>query len=131
MAIDGTIGAWGWAGQAGSIAASINGNINSLLWAANSGNVQVGPVTRAQISPPPNVPVDTIDARGVPVAVQSGWANFFSSSYNILSALTQSGTTANRPTKLLWSGRTYFDTTLGLPIWYKFTGWVNASGNSV
>ena len=85
----------------------------------------------AQINPPPNIPVDTFGNHGLPVAVSAGWANFFSATYNILFALTQSGTTAQRPTKLLWSGRTYFDTTLGMPIWYKFAGWVNASGIQV
>ena len=131
MAIDGTIGAWGWAGPQGSIATSVSGGTGVLSWLSSPGNVQAGPVTQAQINPPPNVPVDAVDARGVPVAVQNGWATFFSASYNILFALTQSGTTAQRPTKLLWAGRTYFDTTLGLPIWYRFTGWVNSSGNAV
>ena len=151
MAIDGTIGAWSWDGQNGTLATSINGTTGTFDWAGQNssiaraingvsgvlswlsigGKVQVGPVTRAQISPPPNVPVDTFDSRGMPVAVDNGWATFFSSAYYILFAVTQSGTTAQRPTKLLWAGRTYFDTTLGMPIWYKFAGWVNSSGNEV
>ncbi len=47
-----------------------------------------------------------------------------------------SGTTANRPTKLLWPGRMYYDTTLaanGKPIWVNkgATGWVDATGAAV
>ena len=41
------------------------------------------------------------------------------------------GTTANRPTFDLQVGSTYFDTTLGIPIWYKGTVWVNSSGATV
>ena len=37
----------------------------------------------------------------------------------ILSALTQSGTTAARPTKFLWLGRPYWDTTLGYNVRVK------------
>ena len=42
-----------------------------------------------------------------------------------------SGTTANRPTLQLQIGQTYFDTTLGIPIWYNGTVWKNASGTKV
>ena len=131
MAINGAIAVWGWAGQQGSIAAAINSTGGAWSWLSIGGNVQVGPVTKAQINQPPNIPVDMADANGMPIAVNTGWTNFFSASYNILFALTQSGTTAQRPTKLLWAGRTYFDTTLGIPVWYRFTGWVNSSGVAV
>lgn len=60
-----------------------------------------------------------------------GWQEFFNLVVTLLSALTQSGTTAQRPAKVLWVGRTYFDTTLGIPIWYRGTVWVNASGGVV
>jgi len=40
-------------------------------------------------------------------------------------AMRQSGTTANRPTALLWVGRRYFDTDLGLPVYWNGTAWVN------
>jgi hypothetical protein len=43
----------------------------------------------------------------------------------------QAGTTANRPTLQLQIGQTYFDTTLGIPIWYNGTVWKNASGSTV
>ena len=43
----------------------------------------------------------------------------------------QNGTTANRPTLNLQIGQFYFDTTLGIPIWYNGTVWKNASGTTV
>lgn len=74
-----------------------------------------------------------VDASGnaAELIMKIEWRNFFSSVYNICSAVTNSGLTANRPTKLLWTGRTYFDTTLGKPIWYKTAGWVDATGGNV
>ena len=42
-----------------------------------------------------------------------------------------SGTTANRPTLQVQVGQSYFDTTLGIPIWYNGTVWKNASGTTV
>lgn len=85
----------------------------------------------ALISSPGVNAVDELDPNGRPVAVATGWRNFFNSVYLICNALTMSGTTANRPTAGLWTGRMYFDTTLGIPIWYKTAGWVNATGGAV
>ena len=63
------------------------------------------------------------------------WTNWLASAQLILSATEQSGTTALRPTKNLWIGRHYFDTTLGLEIWVKQVTpsvvWVNGAGVSV
>jgi len=42
-----------------------------------------------------------------------------------------SGTTANRPTLQVQVGQQYYDTTLGIPIWYNGTVWKNASGTTV
>lgn len=58
----------------------------------------------------------------------SGWLNLL---WAAAMPSTQSGTTANRPVKGLYTGRFYFDTTLGKPIWYKTSGWVDATGASV
>lgn len=44
------------------------------------------------------------------------------------------GTTANRPANTptpLATGQTYYDTTLGIPIWWNGTVWKNASGTTV
>jgi hypothetical protein len=42
-----------------------------------------------------------------------------------------SGTTADRPTGRLQVGQYYFDTTIGRPIWYNGTNWINAAGTVV
>jgi hypothetical protein len=39
-----------------------------------------------------------------------------------------SGTTANRPTENLQVGQYYFDTSLGYPIYWNGSDWVNAIG---
>ncbi len=41
------------------------------------------------------------------------------------------GDTASRPTSLATNGTMYFDTTLGIPIWYDGTNWVDATGTIV
>lgn len=47
------------------------------------------------------------------------WGNLFSRWQTLISASQQSGVTADRPTKALWIGRRYFDTTLGKPVFVK------------
>jgi hypothetical protein len=41
------------------------------------------------------------------------------------------GSTADRPTINLQIGQQYFDTTLGLPIWWNGTDWIDAAGTVV
>lgn len=41
------------------------------------------------------------------------------------------GTTANRPTLQLQIGQQFYDTTLGIPIWWNGSVWKNASGTTV
>ena len=48
----------------------------------------------------------------------------------IAGAATGVGTTANRPAGPA-TGCGYFDTTLGIPIWYDGANWINASGTTV
>ena len=60
-----------------------------------------------------------------------GWTQFMSNVHRLLSGLVESGTTAQRPTKNLYTGRMFFDTTLGLPIWHDGTNWIDAAGNTV
>lgn len=91
----------------------------------------------ALINPPPTDSVDhgVTDFTGL-VRVRDGWRNFFNATFTVCSALTMSGTTANRPTVLLWAGRPYFDISLaanGKPIWRNKgnTGWVDATGAAV
>jgi hypothetical protein len=41
------------------------------------------------------------------------------------------GTTALRPTTSLQVGQFYFDTSLGIPIWWNGSNWVDATGTAV
>jgi hypothetical protein len=41
------------------------------------------------------------------------------------------GTTVLRPTTSLQVGQFYFDTSLGIPIWWNGTNWVDATGTVV
>jgi hypothetical protein len=41
------------------------------------------------------------------------------------------GATTARPPQNLTVGQTFFDTTLGTPIWWNGTGWVDSTGGSV
>jgi hypothetical protein len=52
-------------------------------------------------------------------------------SFLVTISTPQNGTTANRPTQNLQVGQFYFDTTLGYPIWYDGTDWVDATGAAV
>lgn len=85
----------------------------------------------ALVSSPGTSAVDTQDSSGALIGVSGGWRNFFNSVFNVCNALTMSGTTANRPTVGLWTGRMFFDLTLGKPIWFKTVGWVDATGAGV
>ena len=42
-----------------------------------------------------------------------------------------SGTTAARPVNALLIGQYYFDTTIGRPIWWNGSNWINAAGTVV
>jgi hypothetical protein len=63
--------------------------------------------------------------------VSALWQLFFSNVFSSVTALQQSGTTAQRPTKGLYIGRPYFDTTLGYSINYNGTVWVDGAGTPV
>lgn len=69
-----------------------------------------------------NFPID----KSMP-KVQIAW---FGAIGRLANALTGAGTTADRPTKGLYAGRPYFDTTLGKPIFYTGTAWVLADGTA-
>ena len=49
-------------------------------------------------------------------------------SFLVAISTPQNGATADRPTQNLQVGQFYFDTTLGIPIWYNGTDWVDATG---
>jgi hypothetical protein len=52
-------------------------------------------------------------------------------SFLVAISTPQNGATADRPTLNLQIGQFYFDTTLGYPIWYDGTDWVDSSGTVV
>lgn len=59
------------------------------------------------------------------------WLTWFNLAHQTITAARQSGATADRPTKLLWVGRRFFDTTLGLPVYLKSVRpdvWVDSTG---
>lgn len=49
----------------------------------------------------------------------------------IFALFTASGPTAARPTAPAFIGQPYFDTTLGYPVWWTGSAWVNAAGTRV
>ena len=51
--------------------------------------------------------------------------------FTSVTATVRYGTTAQRPAVGQLIGQQYFDTTLGIPIWYNGTKWVNSSGTVV
>ena len=59
-------------------------------------------------------------------AMPSSWAIWFSRVSSLVNNVQESGVTADRPTKNLYVGRSFFDTTIGKPVWYDGTGWVTA-----
>ena len=46
-------------------------------------------------------------------------------------SIPDSGATTQRPIENLLVGQQFFDTTLGIPIWWTGTKWINASGTAV
>lgn len=60
-----------------------------------------------------------------------GWLKWFRIATDTCNSARDSGTTAQRPTENLWVGRTYFDISLGKPVWYSGSDWVDATGSSV
>jgi len=58
---------------------------------------------------------------------------YFSQIDNFTQGITvpASGVTADRPTEKLKVGQYYFDTTVGLPIYWDGTNWIDAAGNVV
>lgn len=62
------------------------------------------------------------------------WMQWLSWVHRVVSACTQSGPTADRPTTVLWIGRQYYDTTLNKPVYVravKPTVWRDAAGSIV
>jgi hypothetical protein len=59
------------------------------------------------------------------------WAQWLTRSHRAILSVQQSGPTTDRPDQLLWVGRTYYDTTLGIPVWLHAINpivWHDATG---
>ena len=61
---------------------------------------------------------------GPKTLIRPPWLAWFKQVFLCAFSVQHSGTTAQRPTKELWVGRRYFDTTLDQPVWYDGTTWV-------
>jgi hypothetical protein len=75
---------------------------------------------------PSNSPISNDD--GTPT---NPWNQWFQRVQNVVTAAYSSGPTTSRPTKLLWVGRSFYDLTLGRPVWvYSVnpTVWKDAFG---
>ena len=86
-------------------------------------------------APPTQRDLDVVDQIGGKKVATWGkaWSSYWTQVFQIVFAVQQSGTTAQRPTSGLWAGRPYFDTSLGAhgkPVWVNKTvdGWVLADG---
>lgn len=65
--------------------------------------------------------------------IKQEWSNWFTKVWLLLNTVEAKGSTAQRPTKNIFIGMTYFDTTLNKPIWVKgYTAgaavWIDATG---
>lgn len=80
-------------------------------------------------APPSRGTVDEI-SEGKALRVTREWSAYFDRVFAICFALSQSGTSAQRPTKGLWKGRRFWDETLGLPIYWNGSAWRRADGTA-
>ena len=98
------------------------------------------PLKNIQLRPPkaPNLPIAPVDyAQQYQDQLNNALRLYFGQVDNITQALTipDSGVTADRPINTtlikLQIGQYYFDTTIGRPIWWNGTNWINAAGTIV
>jgi hypothetical protein len=75
---------------------------------------------------PPGLPGDNPNNQA-----REAWSSWFTWVTSGVNSLVSSGPSAERPVKQLWIGRQYFDTDLGIPVWYDGTDWVDATGIAV
>lgn len=77
----------------------------------------------SQIDLPP-VHQPPMERRGLVWALTPAWLQALVRAFTLLRHLTESGTTANRPTVELWVGRPYFNTTTGAIEHWNGSAWV-------
>lgn len=82
--------------------------------------------------PTPPLNSELVDKDGRITRSGAEWLNFMWLAAN---SLTESGTTAQRPTDKLWLGRVFYDTTLNMPVFVNAVTpavvWKDAAGNTV
>lgn len=90
--------------------------------------------TAVRTSKAPNLPIAPVDySQAYQDQLNNALRLYFNQIDNFSQAiaLPDYGTTTQRPTTNLQVGQQFFDTTLGYPIWWKGSVWVNASGTTV
>ena len=103
---------------------------SSSLPVESSGNVLVNMMFRTDYTQAIGSTMSTVGySTGVTsvTVTQTGGAEY---AYVRLNSVEESGVTASRPTSPI-AGQQFFDTTLGTPIWYNGSAWVNSSGTVV
>ena len=90
------------------------------------------------IPTPPNFPIAPVDySQQYQDQINNALRLYFNQvdSFTQAVAVPDSGTTTQRPVQNvqvpLFVGQQFFDTTLGIPIWWNGTVWKNASGTTV
>lgn len=78
------------------------------------------------IDPPPNRGA-VVNQNGEP---NSPFAAFFTQVFTLCFDVANSGITASRPTRNMYVGKQYFDTTIGKPIWWNGSIWVKSDGTA-
>jgi hypothetical protein len=58
----------------------------------------------------------------------NGMTIFFRTAFIVIFDMQNSGPTGERPVENMYVGKPYFDVTLGLPIWYDGSQWIDATG---
>jgi hypothetical protein len=87
-----------------------------------------------QVAKSPNLPIAPVEySQQYQDQLNNAFRLYFAQLDNFTQATTipNSGVTANRPIDRLQVGQFYFDTTLGLPIWWDGSDWIDASGTVV
>jgi hypothetical protein len=78
------------------------------------------------LKPPPlAVP---FDVQGQP---SREWVSWVQDAFTYIAKNQGYNTTSNRPINGMRTGDVFFDTTIGKPIWYTGSGWVDATGSAV
>jgi hypothetical protein len=92
------------------------------------------PINPLRPSKAPNLPIAPVDYEQNYIDQLSNALRLY---FNQIDNFTQnvttpdSGPTSERPDRNLQVGQYYFDTTIGRPIWYNGTNWINAAGTVV